>query len=323
MEDGSRHAGMVCPPAEAGRSAVLPGRHERMYAPDDRLAPPETRVEYLRGVEIFAAPADEPHASQHSQIDRVVGAHVKRPYAVAVDMLTRVDDASDFAADVAVYEPIVDRKTKKKVGRKLEEIAFEVVDKQSQSVPTKKAMDLAARGVRRVFQVIVSKRTLAEWSREHGRWEPLAPGTLIEDRCFVRPIRAEALVDSVLADDEVARALLVKRPPAIKAALAASREEGIEKGREEGIEKGREKGREEGIEKGREKGREEGIEKGLAAGQIEEKRRGILRILEARGLDVPKRVRARVEATSDAAVLDRWFREAITVAKASELVGKR
>lgn len=93
---------------------------------DDRLAPPETRLEYVRGIEVFAAPADELHASQHSQIDRVVGAHVKSPYSIAVDMLTRVDDSSDFAPDVSVYRPIIDPKTKRKVGRELEEIAFEL-----------------------------------------------------------------------------------------------------------------------------------------------------------------------------------------------------
>ncbi len=303
MEGFGRHARMICPPADAGRSAVLPGRHDRSYAVDDRLAPPETRVEYVRGIEVFAAPADEPHASQHSQIDRVVGAHVKSPYAVAVDMLTRVDDASDFAPDVSVYEPILDRKTKKKVGRKLEEIAFEVIDKQAQSVPTKKAMDLVARGVRRVFCVVVRDRRLSEWSREHGRWEPVAPGTLIEDRCFVRPIRADALVSSVLADDEVARALLVKRPPAIVEALAESRTEGLTEGRTEGLAEGR----------------TEGLAEGRTEGRLEERRRGILRILEARGLTVSARARARIEATSDPAVLDRWFGEALTVQKASQL----
>ena len=45
----------------------------------------------------------------------------------------------------------------------------------------------------------------------------------------------------------------------------------------------------------------------------------MLRILAARGLSVSKRVRARIEATSDAAVLDRWFDEALTVDKAARL----
>lgn len=240
------------------------------------MAPPETRVEYLDGMELFAAPSDEPHGNQHSQVDRVVGAHVKAPYQVAVDMLTRTEEASDFAADVAVYEPIFNRKTGEKTGRKLEEIAFEVVHHQSQAVPTKKAIQLVARGVRRVFCVFVNQRKLCEWSREHGRWETLSPDATIEDRCFVRPITASGMIDWVLADDEVAKALLVKRPPAVVAALEESR--------------------------------------------MEEKRAGILRILEVRGLSVPQRVRSRIEATTDAALLDAWFARAVTVARAADLL---
>ncbi|MFO0587735.1 MAG: Uma2 family endonuclease [Polyangiaceae bacterium] len=301
MRNRPSHA-MLCPPKDGGPALRLPGK-SNAPAPDDRLAPPETRVEYVRGVEVFAAPADEPHAHQHSQIDRVVGAHVKNPYAVAVDMLTRVDDASDFAPDVSVYEPIFDRKTKQKTGRKLEEIAFEVIDKQAQSVPTKKAMDLVARGVRRVFCVVVRDRQLSEWSRKHGRWEPLAPGALIEDRCFVRPMRADALVSSLLADDEIARALLVKRPPAIEAALQEVRTEGHAEGHAEGR------------AEGHAEGRAEGHTKGLIAG----KQQSVLRILEKRGLTIPKRLHARIVATTDIALLDRWLDEAITVEKASDL----
>ncbi len=251
----------------------------RSYAVDDRLAPPETRLEYIDGVEVFAAPAEEAHASYHSQIDRVIGAHVQAPYAVAVDMLTRTDWVSDFAPDVSVYEPILDPATGQKVGRELEEIAFEVVDRQSQSVPLKKATALAARGVRRIFCVVVSAQQLFEWSRQEGRWEPIAPGTLIEDRCFVRPIRAEALVRSLLADDEIGRAMLVKRPPSIAEALDKERTEA----------------------------------------QLQEKRRGILQIFAARGIPVPDAVRARVEAASDPAVLDRWFEQAVTAGDATRL----
>lgn len=297
---GSPVARMLCPPAGEARSASFPGRHERRPAVDDRIAPPETRVEYLGGQEIFAAPADEPHASQHSQIDRVIGAHVKPPYAVAVDMLTRTEDASDFAADVSVYEPIVHKKTGKKIGRRLEEIAFEVVHHQAQAVPTKKAVELVARGVRRVFCVFVNEHKLCEWHAGSGRWEPIEPGAVIEDHCFVRPITARALVDWVLTDDEVAKALLVKRPPAIVAALSQSRTEGRTEGHTEG--------------------RAEGRAEGITAGQLEEKRRGILRILDARGLKVSQRMRARIAATTDADLLDRWFTSALTVTRASHLI---
>lgn len=269
----------MCPPADAGRSASFPDVAGRSYAVEDRLAPPETRLEYIDGLEVFAAPAEEPHASFHSQVDRVIGAHVEAPYAVAVDMLTRTDWVSDFASDVSVYEPIIDPETGQKVGRKLEEIAFEIVDRQAQSVPLKKATALAARGVRRIFCVMVPAQQLFEWSRENSRWEPIAPGTMIEDRCFVRPIRAEALVRSLLVDDEIGRAMLAKRPPSIVEALDKERSEG----------------------------------------EIAEKRRGILQIFAARGLPVPDAVRARIEATSDTAVLDRWFNQAVTATDASQI----
>ena len=56
--------GMVCPPAGGGAFAAFPGRDQRLPAVDERLAPPETRVEYLGGVELFAAPAGEPPNNQ-------------------------------------------------------------------------------------------------------------------------------------------------------------------------------------------------------------------------------------------------------------------
>ena len=106
---------------------------------------------------------------------------------------------------------------------------------------------------------------------------------MIEDRCFVRPVRAEALVRSLLVDDEVGRAMLVKRPPSIVEALDKERSEG------------------------------------QAEALVQEKRRGILQIFAARGLPVPDAVRARIEATSDAAVLDRWFNQAVTATDAGKL----
>lgn len=287
---------MICPPAGEPRSAALPSQGQRLPAVDKRLAPPETRVEYLNGAELFAAPADEPHASQHSQIDRVVGAHVKSPYGVAVDMLTRTSDASDFAADVSVYEPIFSAKTGAKTGRKLEEIVFEVVDRQAATIPTRKAVELTARGVRRIFAVFVREKKVYEWSRAEGRWEPIEASSVLEDPCFVRPITARALVDWLVADDEVAKALLVKRPPSIQAALDERHTEGMAEGHREGHREGQ------------------------SEGQLSAKRESILRILEARGLSVPKRVRAAIESTTDIARLDRWLVAAITVERSSRLL---
>ncbi|MBK8256462.1 MAG: Uma2 family endonuclease [Polyangiaceae bacterium] len=278
----SRGAKVSCPPAVPHAKALFPGQSNRTYPVDHQIAPPETRVEYVRGVEVFAAPAKEPHANAHSRINHVIQASVKAPYEVAIDMLTRVNAASDFAPDVSVYEPIFDAKTGKKTGRKLEEIAFEVVDRQSQRVPTIKAIDLVRRGVRRVFCLVVKDQQICEWSASLGRWEPFGPNDVITDPCFVRPIRAEALLNSILADDEVARALLLKKPPAIVAA--------IEEGREEG--------------------------------ELAAKAEAVVQVLEARGLTVPDHVRAQILGTRDAEKLHRWIKDSVHVSKASDILKK-
>ncbi|MFO0587187.1 MAG: Uma2 family endonuclease [Polyangiaceae bacterium] len=252
---------------------------------DDRLAPPETRVEYLNGQEIFAAPAGECHGRQHSYVDRVIGANVREPYAVAVDMLTRTEEGSDFAADVSVYEPTGDPRAEVPIARKLEEIVFEVVDRQAAAIPTRKAVELKARGVRRVFAVFTKERAIFEWSSSEGRWEKLATDAVIEDPCFVRPISANGIVDWLQADNEVAEALLTKRPEPIVKALAAEREEGREEG------------------------------------QLLAKQQVILGLLGARGVPVSEQARARIQATKDMALLDRWVTAVLTVTDAEQLFG--
>ena len=284
---GSAH--FRCPPAGGERSASFPGEGSRLPAVDDRLAPPETRVEYLNGQEIFAAPAGECHGRQHSYLDRVVGANVREPYVVAVDMLTRTEDGSDFAADVSVYEAVGDPRVEASSPRKLEEIVFEVVDRQAAAIPTRKAVELVARGVRRVFAVFTRERALFEWSSKEGRWERISGDAVIEDPCFVRPISANGIVDWLHADNEVAKALLVKRPEPIVQALAAEREEGREEGRE--------------------------------AGQLLAKQQVILGLLQARGVPVSERARAKIQATTEMALLDRWVTAVLTVTDAEQLFG--
>ncbi len=267
---------------------------------DDRLAPPETRVEYLNGQEIFAAPAGECHGRQHSYVDRVIGANVREPYAVAVDMLTRTEEGSDFAADVSVYEPTGDPRAEVPSPRKLEEIVFEVVDRQAAAIPTRKAVELIARGVRRVFAVFTKERALFEWSVTDGRWNKIPGDAVIEDACFVRPISANGIVDWLQADNEVAKAILVKRPEPIVQALAAERAEGRVEGRAEG--------------------RVEGLTMGEAKGQLAMKRQSILGALEGRGVPVSERVRSAVLATSDMALLERWFLAALKATESDQIL---
>jgi len=198
---------------------------------DDRLAPPETRVEYLDGVEIFAAPADEPHATQHSDLTYVLHAHTANGYKSSVDMLTRTGKASDFAPDASIFPVERDKRTG---GRKLEELAFEVTDQQAISVPTRKARLLVARGVRRVFCLLVKRRQVMEWSREMDDWKPLANDAVIEDRCLLRPLRVEALLDAAEADAAVAQALLDRHVPVLERALAEREAKGKAEGKAEG-----------------------------------------------------------------------------------------
>jgi Putative restriction endonuclease len=219
---GPRPPALLAPGSSGGSSEPL-----RMPSVDDRLAPPETRVEYLDGIELFAAPADSPHATQHFDLAYLLGAHVAPGYRGAVDLLTRTDDASDFAPDASVFAEEPDPRTG---GRRLEELAFEVSDKQALSVPTKKARELVRRGVRRVFCLLVGKKSVLEWSRETDGWRPLARGSVIEDRCFVRALPVRALVDAAAGDAAVVEALRARKVPAFEAALAGERAEGKAEG---------------------------------------------------------------------------------------------
>src|SRR6478609_1873459 len=92
---------------------------------DDRLVEPEiTRDEIIGGQRIVASPARFSQARQHGLLQYVVQAHVRPGYTAAVHLLTRFDEASDFATSTCVLRKGVNPKTGT---RYLEEIAFEVV----------------------------------------------------------------------------------------------------------------------------------------------------------------------------------------------------
>jgi Putative restriction endonuclease len=252
--------------SSAARGASPPARRDPPLPDiDDRLAPPDTRIEVLDGKKIVTLPALRPHATKHSQINRVAGAHVANGYEVAVDMLTRTSKTSDFAPDVSVFPSAPDPKTK---GRQLDELAFEVASEQALGVPTVKARKLVARGVRRVFCVLLKKGRLLEWSRDVDGWATMPAASSIEDRCFVRPLPVAALLDAARADVEVAEALLVKQPPPIRRALS------------------------------------EREEKGLVKGRLEGKTEAVLAVLEARGIKVTSAVRRRILGATNAAEVD-------------------
>ena len=279
---------VACPSPGAAPHASFPGA-EPVPRVDERLAPPETRLEYLGGVEIFAAPADEPHATHQSQVDRVMGSYVARGYVPAVEMLTRTTIDDDFAPDFSIFPAARDPKTG---GRLLEEIAFEVTSEQAIGVPTRKARELIRRGVRRVFCLLVKQRRVLEWSRDADGWETLPEDSVIDDPCLVRPLPLAGLLDAAKADDAVAQALLAKQTPTLMRA--------IEDGHNEGL--------------------KEGLKEGIKEGELTEAREAVLDVLGERGLDVPERIRAAIAASTDLAELKRWRRRAVRVQAAEDVI---
>ena len=264
---------------------------------DERLAPPETRVEYIGGVEYFAAPADEPHGHRHNEVSYVVRAHVAQSYTSAVDMLTRTDEASDFAPDVSVYPSERDPAGR----RQIEELAFEIASEQSISVPTRKARELARRGVRRIFCILVKQGRVLEWSREADGWKTMPETSIIEDKALARPLPIATLLEAVELDDEVARALIAKGNAVIEESLA----EGMADARAEGIAEGRAQGIAEG--------RAQGIAEGLQA--------SVVAILRSRGLHLTAPELNHLHQTQDLELLTRWTVTAGSATNVTELFG--
>jgi len=266
---------------------VAPGAGRLLPDVDDRLVHPGARYEILDGHLIAAPPADPPHATRHLSLAYVLAAHVSGGYVGAVDMLMRADETSDIAPDASVYP----EGEAPGGGRKLEELAFEVTSEQRLSVPTEKARKLIARGVRRVFCLLVKEeRRVLEWSRETDGWSRLLDTAVIDDACFVRPMRVIALIDAAAADDDVAEALLRKQNPVIERMRAEERRQGLE----------------------------QGLERGISQGRQEALVSAILAVLDARGLEVGAATLERLRACHDEAKLVLWHRRAATAASGKE-----
>jgi len=184
---------------------------------------PETRHEVIDGRVVYVPPSDIPHGSRHSKTSALLEAYVREGYDVVADVLTRTSGRDDLAPDVSVIPLGEDPRTG---GRRLEELAFEVVSKQRLSRASKRAAALVGRGVRRVLAIDVKRKRALEWSRDTREWRLLPSGGALRDRVLVLPLPFEALVEAVKADDAVARALLAKHNPVIEEALAHSRARG-------------------------------------------------------------------------------------------------
>ncbi len=211
---------ILAPGASGSGSARAPGHGESLPAIDERLATPEGHDEVIDGVRYRTMGANPPHATQHVRVAHVFEGCLAPGYVAAVDMLTRSKKETDAAPDVSVFPEGTDPVTG---GRRLEEIAFEVCDTEGDKHVTAKVRALAMRGVRRLFYIRVTDRAVHEWEHPSGSWARLADDAVIEDRCFRVPIPVGALVDRVLADDTVARALIAARNPVIEGAIEEGR----------------------------------------------------------------------------------------------------
>jgi len=272
-------------PARGGRPAASRGE---LPAVDDHLVEPETHTEMIDGVVYETMSANEPHATQHTEVTHLLRGCLAEGYEAAVDMLTRADKKTDVAPDVSVYPSARDPKTG---GRQLEELAFEVCDSEREAHVTRKVKKLAKRGVRRLFYVDVEARRLREWHHASGAWGPLDDDQEIVDRCFRVPIPAKALVDRVLADDTVARALLVANNRVIEQALSE-----------------RER-----------KGERRGVRRGLRRGELLSLSAAVLCVLDRRRVALDDGARAQVLACDDRDQLAVWLGRAATAATAADV----
>jgi Uma2 family endonuclease len=194
--------------------------NRELPAVDERLVAPESGYEIDDGKLVRVAPCEEPHGDRHSKLAALLEAHVADEYNVAIDMLTRISETTDRAPDASVYPRARDPRTG---GRQIEELAFEIVSTESLGYAAKKASDLSSRGVRRVFAVDVERERAFEWSRELGTWSLLDVNGSIEDHALAVALPISVLVRVGKADDAVARALLGKQNPILRAAIDEGR----------------------------------------------------------------------------------------------------
>jgi hypothetical protein len=219
-------------PDHSDGTAYAPSHGQRLPPIDERLVVPETHTQVIDGVELRTMGANPPHSTRHFEATHVFGGVLADGYEGAVDMLTRTDANTDAAPDISVFQSGSDPSTG---GRKLEEIAFEVLDTERLSHASAKVTKLAARGVRRLFAIRVASKQVYEWSAEHGDWTELALDAQIVDRCFRVPVPVAAFVERLVADDTVADALLKKKNRVIARALEDERKRGLRDGRSDGL----------------------------------------------------------------------------------------
>ena len=221
-------------PGRGGGSPAqrLPGRGSFPRVDDHLVEPEVTRDEIIGGRRVIAMPALPPHADRQSTVDRVVGSYVADGYTAAAELLTRVDEDSDFATDICVRRDGIDPETG---ARYLEELAFEVVSEQDVGNVTEKAERMSRRGVRHIFAIFLKRPRVCEWSAESGSWRMLDRDSQIEDPCLVTPLPVAALLDAGAAAIAVVKGLAAQGNPELLRREAEAEAQGEAKGKAESI----------------------------------------------------------------------------------------
>src|SRR6188474_3279129 len=107
-----------------------------MLPVDRHVVPVEGRYELLDGELAYVPPAERAHGQAHNTLGALVQGHLRFAFLVGSDILTRTSEDNDFAPDVSIYPREPHPKTG---GRQLDELAFEIVNKQAMSVAAYKA----------------------------------------------------------------------------------------------------------------------------------------------------------------------------------------
>ncbi|MCP3998855.1 MAG: hypothetical protein GY722_27855 [bacterium] len=257
----------------------------RMPGVDDRLAIPEAGEEYIDGVRFEALAGEAEHADPQCQLAYVVRGCVAEGYVASTELLTRSDSGSDFATDVCVRREGQDPRTGQ---RYLEELSFEVANTQTLADLKHRAKKLMARGVRRLFAVMVEEGQVREWTR--AGWRVRAPRGEIRDRTFEKPLRIRAILYAAEADRLVAEALWEKREPFLVQLV--------------------------------DKERAEGHAEGLAEGRTKGLAEAILRAFKRHGLPVTPQQRQVLLACHDPSLLVRWLDEVLVFDTAAKVLSE-
>lgn len=221
-------------PAPAGRLPRL----------DENLVPEDASYEILDGQRLECMGEPE-HARPQAQLAYVLSSLAGPGYDALVELTTRADTVpppadldvnakqlprtvQELRPDASILRQGVDPNTG---DRYVEDLSFEVVNTQPLAELRRKAQRLLARGVRRVFAILVNRGQVVEWSAASRDFIPIVGE--IRDPSLCLPLSVQALLQASAADDAVARALLAKDNPVLARTREADLRKGLLQGRSE------------------------------------------------------------------------------------------